>query len=433
MRALPLAVLALCAASCRSTAPAPAPTGQLVSVQSVERVPAVGPTGPDTAARARAMREGQRRAADAAARTRAISVSPSQLTMTAGESLPFSTLRIVALDSLRQPVDGFAPNFSVQDNAMVSLRGGQLLALEPGTTNLRVSAATFPPSPGAPTGQGPLTVLVPITVTSAASRATVTRPPVPVDSMVPMELVRYLLNNARLSVGQPIAALDAATLRGAFVHGSMFGMGGGTTIASFPWTQRATFDSVRRRLEAAGWGPLPAPPSATEQPGFQSSNMAMGGSGTTFCRQREMMALRVTAARGTETVIMFNHQGAQMRGPCDPTVRQMSNSAASLIPSLTPIPGEPTSGGGRGGSTEDGYSEARIMSAVPVGEVVDHYGRQLQAAGWTPVERAGVGSIAIATYTFRDSTARPWGAALTATTTPGANRVDVRLAVRHTP
>ncbi|MBK8247437.1 MAG: hypothetical protein IPK85_08580 [Gemmatimonadetes bacterium] len=428
MRALPLAVLALSAASCRSTAPTP--TGQLVSVHSVERVPISGPA--DTTVRARAMREGQRRAAEAAERTRLITVSPQQLTMTVGESLPFSALRIAAMDSLQQPVDGFAPNFSMQDNTIASLRGGQILALEPGTTNLRVSAATFPPSPN-PAAQRPRTVLVPITVTAAALRTTVTRAPVPVDSMVPVELVRYLVNNARLSVGQPIAALDAATLRDAYVHGSLFGMGGGTTIASYPWTRRATLDSVRRRLEAAGWGPLPAPPNATELPGFQSSNMSMGVSGTAFCRQREMMALRVTEARGTETVITFSHQGAQMRGPCDPTARQMSSSAANLIPSLSALPGEPTMGGGRGGSSDDGYSEARIMSAVPVNEVIDHYARQLQAAGWTPVERTGVTGVAIATYTFRDSTARPWGGVLSVTTTPGANRTDVRLSVRHTP
>ncbi|MBL8962282.1 MAG: hypothetical protein JNJ98_20635 [Gemmatimonadetes bacterium] len=119
--------------------------------------------------------------------------------------------------------------------------------------------------------------------------------------------------------------------------------------------------------------------------------------------------------------------GARPRGSTD------VEPSGQPDPSLTAIPGETTIGGGRGGSTDEGYAEARIMSAVRVGEVVDHYGRQLEAAGWTPVERAGVGSIAIATFTFRDSTSRPWGAALMATTTPGANRVDVRLAVRHTP
>jgi hypothetical protein len=195
-----------------------------------------------------------------------------------------------------------------------------------------------------------------------------------------------------------------------------------------------TLDSVRNRLAMVGWGPMPAPRTAAEQPGFQGSNMVMGGGSSAFCRNRELLVVNVTEAKGTETVVSFMHQGSQTRNACDPdATRAMTPGAINLIPSLTPVPDESVISRGRGGGNDEGYSEALIQGVLPVDEVLEHYARQLTAAGWTPVARTGVPGIAIATYTLRDSTARAWGGVLTVLATPGSNRTDLRIVVRHTP
>lgn len=431
MRLRTIGIITTAIAACRSTAPTPS-TGQLVTVQGATIVSASPiPPSADTSMAGRARRDAQARANAAAARVVAINVSPARLELTVGARLPMNTLRAVASDSAGRPVNDFAPSFSVQDNSIVSFRGGVITGLEPGTTNILVRASTFPMRAPSDTG---LTVRVPVTVTAVAARSSVTRPPVPIDSMVPAELVRYLLGNSRVVAGQPISALDASTLRNAYIFGSRFGGFGDATIASYPWTRRATMDSLGARLTAVGWTSLPSTPPPTEQPGFQSSSMGNSGMPTTFCRDRQTLMIGVVDTRGTETVISFTHQGAQARSMCDPVLGQrMGASATDVIPSLPPYPDSPVFSRARSSGPDEGYTEAYLQGTPPASAVLEHYTRLLVAAGWTPGERTSVAGIALATFTFRDSGSRPWGAILTVASPPGSRRTDLRLAVRYAP
>lgn len=448
MRVLRHAIVALTIIGCRASTPAatpaatpsPAPALPLRGMVTSERVVAGPPLASDTSAQARSIRAAQRAAIDAAARVRSITVTPARIALAVGETVSFLRFQITALDSAGRRVDGFVPNISVQDNTMATLRGGNITALEPGTTSLRILPMTFSPTTGAPTSM-PMSgqrVMASVTIDIAAPpmRTTVTRPPVGIDSMVPIELARYLIGGGRVVVGQPISVLDSNTLRGGYVHGSRYVGTTAASIVSYPWTRLATLDTLRRRLERAGWGPPPAPKVIT-QPGFQSSvfNTATGTSNV-FCRNRDLMVVGVAGAYGTETVISLNYSTGQ-RTACDPQPQSPEASvgmspvltAVKLIPPLAPLPVGFISGTGTGGSNDEAHADARVMADLPVAEVMEHYRRQLVAAGWTSGERSNTSSAAVATFTFRDSTARSWNGALTVIGSPPSNRVDVRLTI----
>jgi hypothetical protein len=437
MRMLRSAILALIVTGCRANAPAPSPTAQMSAVHATERVAVGVPLASDTSARARALRETQRLAMEASARVRTLAVSPERITLAVGETVPFNKVTVTALDSAGRPVAGFVPSFSVQDNSMASLRGGFITALEPGTTRLRINPVNFASPPGSPTSRQQVTASVILDISAPSLRTTVTRPPVGIDSMVPTELVRHLLGGARLVVGQPIALLDSNMLRGGYVHGSRYGAGGEASIVSFPWTRLATLDTLRQRFEVAGWGPPPTPP-VVSRPGFQSSGLnASSAPNSMFCRNRELVVVGIAEARGTETVVSLTHQPAQ-RTLCDPeTMRSQTNrslsSAVGLIPPLAPITSGLTTGGGSGGGSDEAYADARISTDMAVAEIAEHYRRQLLTAGWTDAERTNTSSIAVTTFTMRDSTARRWSGVLTVIGKPPSNRVDVRLTLYQIP
>ncbi|MBY0492468.1 MAG: hypothetical protein K2R93_21715 [Gemmatimonadaceae bacterium] len=417
--------------------PTPTPTPQLTAVLSAERVGGGLPLATDTSARARAIRESQRVAMDASARVRTLRVTPARITLAVGEAVPFNRIQVTALDSAGRPVAGFVPSFSLQDNAMATLRGGVITALEPGITSLRIAPVNFAAPPAGPTARSAVAASVILDISAPSLRTTITRPPVGIDSMVPTELVRHLLGGARLAVGQPISVLDSNVLRGGYVHGSRYGQGTETSIVSFPWTRLATLDTLRRRFDVAGWATPPAPP-VVSRPGFQSSGFT--GSATPnpmYCRNRDLLMVSVTEARGTETVVSLTHQPGP-RPICDPDAMRAptdrSGSAAmNLIPALAPMPGANTTGGGSGGGIDEAYADARIMTDLPVTDIAEHYRRQLLAAGWTDAERTKTASVAVTTFTLRDSTARRWSGVLTVIGNPPSNRVSVRLALQLVP
>jgi hypothetical protein len=399
-----------------------------------ERVSAAFPLASDTSARARAMRETQRAAIEAAPRVRSITVTPARIALAVGESVSFSRFQIAALDSAGRRVEGFVPSISIQDNTMATLRGGTITALEPGSTSLRIIPMIFASPTASSTSGQKISASVTIDIAAPPMRTTLTRPPVGIDSMVPVELVRYLLGGARVVAGQPISVLDSNTLRGGYVHGSRYNGTASASIVSFPWTRLATLDTLRRRLERAGWSPPPAP-KVIAQPGFQSSTFnSASGTNSVFCRNREQMSVGIAGAQGTETVVSLSHQTGQ-RTACDPETprpelnRGMSgfNAAMSLIPALAPLPIGFTSGAGSGGGLDEAHADAVVMADVPVAEIVEHYRRQLIAAGWTNAERSNTSNVGIATFTLRDSTARNWSGALTVVGNPPTTRVDVRL------
>lgn len=437
MRTLRSAMLTLTLIGCSAKAIAFTPAPQLTAVQTTERVGGGLPPASDTSARARGIREAQRVALEASARVRTLRVSPARIALAVGEAVPFNRLQVTALDSAGRPVAGFVPSFSMQDNSMATLRGGFVTALEPGITSLRINPVNFESPPGSQTSRSQVTASVILDISAPSLRTTITRPPVGIDSMVPTELVRHLLGGARLVVGQPIAVLDSNMLRGGYVHGSRYGQGGETSILSFPWTRLATLDTIRRRFEVAGWVP-PAAPQVALRPGFQSSGFnGSSAPNTVYCRNRELVAVGVPEARGTETVVSFTRQPGQ-RTVCDPeTMRAQtdrgSSGAVNLIPALAPIAGAITNGGGSGGGADESYADARIMTDIAIAELAEHYRRQLLAAGWKDAERTNTSSIAVTTFTMRDSTARQWSGVLTVIGNPPSNRVAVRLTLQLIP
>ena len=437
MRTLRPALLALSLIGCSAKAPSSSPTPQLRAVVNAERVVGGLPLASDTSERARALRERQRVASEASARVRSLRVSPARIALAVGEAVPLNRVQVTALDSAGRQVTGFAPSFSVQDNSMATLRGGVITGLEPGITSLRIAPVNFGSPPVSRTSPSQVTASVILDISAPSLRTTVTRPPVGIDSMIPTELVRHLLGGARLVVGQPIAVLDSNMLRGGYVQGSRYGRGGETSIVSFPFTRLTTLDTLRRRFEAAGWAPPPAPQLAL-RPGFQSSGFnGASAPNSIYCRDRELVTVSVAEARGTETVVSVSRQPGQ-RTVCDPEIMRAqadrdSTPAMNLIPSLAPIPGAITTGGGSGGGGDESYADARIMTDIAVTEIAEHYRRQLLAAGWKDAERTSTSSVAVTTFTMRDSTARQWSGVLTVIGSPPSNRVGVRLTLQLMP
>ena len=91
----------------------------------------------------------------AAARVRAVRVSPRTLEVRAGERLTWPDAW--AVDSAGREVVGFVPLFSFPNDSVVGRRDGYVVALQPGRTAIRVEPMHWRPRSG---GEAPATQIV---------------------------------------------------------------------------------------------------------------------------------------------------------------------------------------------------------------------------------------------------------------------------------
>jgi hypothetical protein len=221
------------------------------------------------------------------------------------------------------------------------------------------------------------------------------------------------------------------------------GMQNGSRLAAVfaDSSTRHPADSIRKRLEVAGWvRPPDERPQGFEAHGFQSSEPRYWF----WCRDSLRASIASTAASGL-TYVRVNLD--PVRGqPCMPGVSSVSSvssgsgvaSASSMrrmslpplaLPSLPPPPGLYATRSG-GGSSSDGSMNASTQladSTMSAAAVLAHYAAQLAKGGWTVYPATTADLFAVQPLQARDKDGAVWYGMLTVLPSAKTREVTITM------
>lgn len=217
---------------------------------------------------------------------------------------------------------------------------------------------------------------------------------------------------------------------GTRVLGTVVSTSGAVVLAA----TNASADSLRaeyaRALEPRGWK------------AWETRGRARGGfvgsvseGPLLFCHERAQLQIthRRRATPPHDLELEYREGGGMCDEPMGPRSPQFVAIDEPRFPTLRspePPPGRPTStcfarSGRQGGS---GMSTGTIVSTdLPAAELLQHYGRQLEASGWSPPGRAGSPAAASATWIRTDSTGISQVTLEVTERTPGSGCYDVQM------
>lgn len=213
----------------------------------------------------------------------------------------------------------------------------------------------------------------------------------------------------KLLVGQlppqplgPLPGLPSGRLVGSVVRTS--------SGPDFPNSQTIFFDSsaspaqVRAALQSAlktlGWTPFRGDFGPSQEGGFQS---AEDTGSLAYYRLEQLVSFSASIGRaGAVTQVTLNlNKNRNLREEIQFRERSDAGSRSNL-PVLRPPGGttvQPSGGGGGGGSWS---SFASVQSPLNAVQLLDAYGVQLKAAGWTPLNRSTTGKTVTSLWRFVD-------------------------------
>lgn len=214
---------------------------------------------------------------------------------------------------------------------------------------------------------------------------------------------------ARLLVGQlpsqplgPLPSIPSGRLVGSVVRTS--------SSPDFPNSQTIFFDSsaspaqVRAALQSSlktlGWTPFKGDFGPSQEGGFQA---AENPEYLAYYRLEQLVSFNAQVGRvGAVTRVTLNlNKDRNLREQIQFRERVGRDSQGNL-PALRPPSGttvQPTGGGGGGGSWSSLASIQSPLKAVPL---LDAYGVQLKAAGWTLLNRSTTGKTVTSLWRFAD-------------------------------
>lgn len=272
----------------------------------------------------------------------------------------------------------------------------------------------------------PIITLAGFLVAAGTLRAQAVNPP-----MVPLELVQTLAFTPFADAASPdvlvgrlpddIADVVAVPADGRII-GSLVFRHNAVSAVAVPGPEQAMLDSTKARLMAAGWTKYDPP----QQRGFASNRYMR----TTYCLG-DTLSLNMRGGRDPDggRSVLFVSASSRTASICRTQQPATSRRTAgpSLIPSLTPPEGSMASGSGAGSGSGEEYARARVRTDLSAAQLIEHYDAQLQAAGWTLIQRLTADDAAVATYRVTDPEGAAWQGVLTAATPSAESATSPRF------
>ena len=266
----------------------------------------------------------------------------------------------------------------------------------------------------------------------------------PSDDPIPRELALALLNltpapgwgvQTDIRVGKaPDDVPPELVPPGLQVLGSMTKYESSSIILIASQQPDSAIAALEAHLLSVGWT---RPPVPTYRPprGFVAADVALASPDRPdmVCRGDEFAMLSGTYRRsgGSLIKVMYNRgqqfsacknreQPTQYRSPYEeapvPTLRAPSGSMARGSSDMT-----------MGGSSSSIALSTRLATRLKVGEVVDHYDKQMRDQGWAPLKAGTVEFLGARTYRKNDEKGRTWNALLLSLSIADNNEQDVSL------
>jgi hypothetical protein len=171
----------------------------------------------------------------------------------------------------------------------------------------------------------------------------------------------------------------------------------------------ASFD---KQLASSGWGPPPPPPDV-ERGGFVSSAFS-NFFGNLYCGNGGAATVAYSPAPRGGTYLKIRYTRDREGSLCAPRQMVTMRLAALKFPVLVPPPGMIQRGGGSANGGDHTETSAQLLGPLGPAEIVPHYLKQLEAAGWKMGQLASSGDVSIASAESRDAEGTLWRGVLMA-------------------
>ncbi len=113
-------------------------------------------------------------------------------------------------------------------------------------------------------------------------------------------------------------------------------------------------------------------------------------------------------------VTLYYQQDLPSGSQCaQPQMSGGQRAGQNLIPPLITPEGATQRGSSAGGSSDQWYSGTQLVTSLTPAELAQHYGDQLEAAGWTQLNQSGTDQVANSIWSLKDAEGNPWNGILT--------------------
>jgi hypothetical protein len=181
-----------------------------------------------------------------------------------------------------------------------------------------------------------------------------------------------------------------------------------------------------KQLTARGWRP-PPPPPGSDRGGFVSMSYGFGpGFGSWYCGDSGMASVGYAPAPMGGTYLSVRHQRDKTSTMCEPR-RQLDDFRAEQLtfPRLTAPTWMSQQGGGGCGGGDHMETSTRLTGPIELPDIVAHYLKQLDSAGWKVGTLATIGVVTIAQVATKQR-GKEWTGVLVATRL-GPSEIDVAI------
>lgn len=276
-------------------------------------------------------------------------------------------------------------------------------------------------------------LLLPLVVLLSAPRVAAQEQP----AMIPTALAVALLDRGESASGNrsplfvvghapPGMPASLTTLEGGEILGGVEGERAATVVFVFTRPPNQALLAADKQFVARGWRP-PPPPPGSDRGGFVSMSYGFGPtSGSWYCGDTGLATVGYAPAPMGGTYLSVRYQRDRSSTVCEPR-RSFEDFRAEQLPFPRLIaPAWMTQmGGGGGGGGDNTETSTRLTGPIELQDIVVHYLKQLDSAGWKvgTLATSGVVTIAQVATTHRG---KAWTGALVATRL-GPSEIDVAI------
>ena len=241
---------------------------------------------------------------------------------------------------------------------------------------------------------------------------------------IPTELAFALLDNSMnaygsraptISVGHapPDMPASLTSADGGIVLGGIEFPERATVVLSFTLPVNQVLASFDRQLLAHGWAPPPPPPN--QRGGFVSGNFSFGR-GNVYCGDSGVAIISSVPAPGGGTYLRIQHTRNKAQSLCNPRLLTTNFRKPQLeFPPLLPPVGMSQHGGGGSSGSDRMEISTRLAGPGEPLDVLTHYLKQLESAGWKVSAPISAEGLAAASTRTKDGEGLEWTGTMTVT------------------
>lgn len=232
---------------------------------------------------------------------------------------------------------------------------------------------------------------------------------------------RLVVGRSPEGIPQKLTAFEGGTVLGGVEYPQ-----NSVVVIAFTLPPNQVLLAADRELRARGFTPPPPPPGA-DRGGFVSNTYSSSW-GNIYCADSATIMLSSMPAPGGGTYLKVSHLRNQQFGACNPRRERSSFADRGFkFPALLPPPGMMPHGAGTGMGGRNASISVDLNGPLKPADLVAHYRKQLDAAGWrtrTPVTSSEDAALAYVEAT--DSTGVVWRGVMTALQS-GPSEVEVAI------